>query len=148
MPSLWYEGFGLIAMEAMLRGLPVISSDLGGLVEARQGSGFVIPVRPIERYEPVFDENHMPKPVDVRQDIRPWKRAVETLLGDRDVYEGGESSRQAALRFVSGLQASQFEEMLHFVSRSGAGRAEPRPSGRPLAARRLLLQRLRERSSK
>src|SRR5262249_19815239 len=33
MPSLWYEGFGLIAMEAMLRGLPVISSDSGGLVE-------------------------------------------------------------------------------------------------------------------
>ncbi|MCX6624665.1 MAG: glycosyltransferase family 4 protein, partial [Acidobacteria bacterium] len=31
MPSLWYEGFGLIAMEALLRGLPVISSDSGGL---------------------------------------------------------------------------------------------------------------------
>ena len=45
MPSLWYEGFGLIAMEAMLRGIPVISSDSGGLVEARQGTGFVIPVR-------------------------------------------------------------------------------------------------------
>jgi glycosyltransferase involved in cell wall biosynthesis len=60
MPSLWYEGFGLIAMEAMLRGLPVISSDSGGLAEAKRGTGFVIPVRPIERYEPVFDENHMP----------------------------------------------------------------------------------------
>ena len=35
MPSLWLEGFGLIAMEAMLRGLPVIASDSGGLVEAK-----------------------------------------------------------------------------------------------------------------
>ena len=33
MPSIWFEGFGLIAMEAMLRGLPVIASDMGGLRE-------------------------------------------------------------------------------------------------------------------
>ena len=45
MPSLWLEGFGLIAMEAMLRGLPVIASDSGGLKEAKAGTGFVIPVR-------------------------------------------------------------------------------------------------------
>ncbi|MBV8820308.1 MAG: glycosyltransferase family 4 protein, partial [Acidobacteriaceae bacterium] len=44
-PSLWYEGFGLIAMEAMLRGIPVISSDSGGLLEAKHGTGYVIPVR-------------------------------------------------------------------------------------------------------
>ena len=35
MPSLWYEGFGLTVMEAMLHGIPVISSDAGGLVEAK-----------------------------------------------------------------------------------------------------------------
>ena len=63
MPSLWYEGFGLIVMEAMLRGIPVIASDSGGLVEAKMGTGFVIPVPPIERYEPVFDERGMPRPV-------------------------------------------------------------------------------------
>ena len=38
MPSLWFEGFGLIAMEAMLRGLPVIASDSGGLEEAKAGN--------------------------------------------------------------------------------------------------------------
>ena len=84
----------------MLRGLPVISSDSGGLAEAKQGTGFVIPVRPIERYEPVFDENHMPKPVDIEQDIEPWKRALEALVGDRDTYSTqAEASRQAALQF-------------------------------------------------
>ena len=45
MPSIWYEGFGLIAMEAMLRGVPVISSDSGGLKEAKHGTGFVVPVQ-------------------------------------------------------------------------------------------------------
>ena len=79
MPSLWLEGFGLIAMEAMLRGLPVIASDSGGLVEAKAGTGFVIPVRPLERFEPVFDETHMPKPVDVPQNIEPWVDALQIL---------------------------------------------------------------------
>jgi glycosyltransferase involved in cell wall biosynthesis len=49
MPSLWFEGFGLIVMEAMLRGIPVIASDAGGLVEAKLGTRFVIPVNPIQQ---------------------------------------------------------------------------------------------------
>ena len=42
MPSLWYEGFGLTVMEAMLHGIPVIASDAGGLVEAKHGTAYVI----------------------------------------------------------------------------------------------------------
>ncbi len=83
MPSLWYEGFGLIVMEAMLRGVPVVASDFGGLQEAKAGTGFVIPVRPIERFEPVFDERGMPKPIVAGQDIAPWAEALETLLTNR-----------------------------------------------------------------
>jgi glycosyltransferase involved in cell wall biosynthesis len=150
-PSLWYEGFGLIAMEAMLRGIPVIASDSGGLAEAKQGTGFVIPVHPIERYEPTFDENHMPTPVGVKQDLEPWKHALETLLGSSEVYwKEAEASRQAALRFVSGLRASQFEDMLRELRPADI---EPEP-GMALhphlspAKRALLAQRLRRRSSK
>src|SRR5262249_46296333 len=54
MPSLWYEGFGLIVMEAMLRGIPVVASDAGGLKEAKRGTGYVIPVHTIEHYQPAF----------------------------------------------------------------------------------------------
>ncbi|CAG8575030.1 12657_t:CDS:2 [Gigaspora margarita] len=36
-PSLWYEAFGLVAVEATLRGIPVICSDAGGLPEAKCG---------------------------------------------------------------------------------------------------------------
>jgi surfactin synthase thioesterase subunit/glycosyltransferase involved in cell wall biosynthesis len=118
MPSLWYEGFGLIAMEAMLRGVPVIASNAGGLVEAKQGTGYIIPVRAIEKFEPVFDETRMPKPVDVPQDIDPWERALRTLLTDEAEYRReADASRSAAEKFVSGLRASALRELLSGLTR-------------------------------
>jgi surfactin synthase thioesterase subunit/glycosyltransferase involved in cell wall biosynthesis len=113
MPSIWYEGFGLIAMEAMLRGIPVVSSDSGGLKEAKQATGFIIPVRPVERYLAEFDETHMPKPVEPPQDIEPWVEALRILLGDRATYEQeARRARERAVHFVSSLRASDFEAML------------------------------------
>ena len=150
MPSLWLEGFGLIAMEAMLRGLPVIASDSGGLREAKVGTGFVIPVRPIERFEPVFDETHMPKPVDVPQDINPWESALTSLLTDRTVYETeANRSREAAMAFVSQLQAGDFARYLQSLQPARADLEHPDLTHNLSAAKRaLLLKRLRERESK
>ncbi len=113
MPSLWYEGFGLIAMEAMLRAIPVISSDSGGLREARQGAGFVIPVRRIQSYLPEFDETHMPRPAIPEQDLEPWTQALGSLLQARDLYETeAERCRAHALAFVAALDASGLEKLL------------------------------------
>ena len=100
MPSLWYEGFGLIVMESMLRGIPVVASDSGGLKEAKRGTGYVIPVQTIERYQPVFDEHAMPKPVVQPNDLAPWVAALEELLADRAAYER-ESARVARRRASS-----------------------------------------------
>jgi hypothetical protein len=73
-------------------------------MEAKHGTGYVIPVRPIERYEPVFDENHMPRPVRAPQNIEPWESAVKTLLTDETAHRAeSERSREAALKFVGGL---------------------------------------------
>ena len=130
MPSLWLEGFGLIAMEAMLRGLPVIASDSGGLVEAKSGTGFVIPIRPIERFEPVFDETHMPKPIDVPQDIEPWAEALRNLLTDRQTYETeADKSREAGdwLRFE--IAGSRFRSITCLVL--NPLRELPQPETRP-----------------
>jgi glycosyltransferase involved in cell wall biosynthesis len=146
MPSLWYEGFGLIVMEAMLRGIPVVSSDSGGLKEAKAGTGYVIPVRPIEEYQPVFDEHGMPRPVSEPQDIDPWVEALETLLGDRAAYESeARRSREAALRFVGGLRASQMEETL-LALQPAAGAPAPPAALEALSPekRALLLKRLRK----
>lgn len=113
MPSLWYEGFGLIAMEAMLRGLPVIASDSGGLMEAKAGTGFLIPVRPIERYLTEFDEVHMPKPVIPEQDLEPWVAALNTLTTDPEAYSReAEASRERAVQFVSTLDPAQMGSFL------------------------------------
>lgn len=113
MPSVWYEGFGLIAMEAMLRGLPVIASNSGGLMEAKAGTGFVVPVRPVERYERTFDDTLMPKAIVPPQDLEPWAAALHTLLTNESAYwREARQSRDAGLRFVSTLDAADFERHL------------------------------------
>jgi surfactin synthase thioesterase subunit/glycosyltransferase involved in cell wall biosynthesis len=113
MPSLWYEGFGLIVMEAMLRGIPVVASDSGGLKEAKQGTGYVIPVRTIERYEAAFDEHAMPKPVLPVNDEEPWVAALHELLTDREAYNReARASRLVAQRFVQSLEPAAFEQYL------------------------------------
>ena len=122
MPSLWYEGFGLIVMENMLRGIPVVASDSGGLKEAKSGTGYVIPVRTVERYQPVFDEHGMPKPVVHESDPAPWLAAIRELTGDRAAYEReSTASREAALRFLAGLDAGEMEQYLEALKPRAPG---------------------------
>jgi glycosyltransferase involved in cell wall biosynthesis len=151
MPSLWYEGFGLIAMEAMLRGIPVVASDSGGLCDAKRGTGYTIPTRGIERYQPVFDEHAMPKPVIPENDAAPWVEAIRELTSDRRAYEReSAASRTAALEFVAGLDAALMERYL--MGLAGAGPSAP-PSRAEAATieslspekRALLLERLKRR---
>jgi glycosyltransferase involved in cell wall biosynthesis len=157
-PALWYEGFGLIVMESMLRGIPVVASDSGGLKEAKHGTGYVIPVRTIERFEPVFDEHGMPRPVVAENNAAPWVAAVRELLMDRAAYERESAvAREAASRFVSGLDAGDLERLLQ--SLEPARRVDsPRPPGARAAPavtmeslspekRALLLERLRKRQA-
>ncbi len=159
MPALWYEGFGLVVMEAMLRGVPVLASNMGSLVEAKAGTNYVLPVRPIERYSTVFDENRMPKPVAPEQDVEPWARAVRELMEDRELYRReSAAAREAAMRFVPKVEGSQFENFL--LKLEPAADAEPpqQPAAEPAAApaleglsaakRALLLKRLKERTGK
>ncbi|HEU4508036.1 MAG TPA: amino acid adenylation domain-containing protein, partial [Pyrinomonadaceae bacterium] len=112
-PSLWEEAFGLIVVEAMLRGIPVLASDVGGLPEAKLGVDYVLPVRPVERYEERFDDRNYPIPVVPEQDHGPWKDALRELLSDRERYEQVSSlSREAALDFVSRAGVAPFDEFL------------------------------------
>src|SRR4051812_20849033 len=149
MPSLWYEGFGLIVMEAMLRGIPVIASDAGGLKEAKRGTGYVIPVHTIERYQAVFDEHAMPKPVVQPNDLAPWIAAIEELLGDRAAYDReSAASRGAAMQFISGLDAAELERYLCALRLASAKAAKPEPvtiESLSPEKRALLLQRLHAR---
>ena len=147
MPSLWYEGFGLIVMEAMLRGIPVVSSDAGGLAEAKRGTGYVIPVRTIERYQPVYDEHAMPLPIVEPHDPAPWIAALGELLTDRSAYEReSQASKGAAEKFVAGLDAAAMERYLESLAPTTTA-----PGGHASVEslspekRALLLERLRKR---
>jgi len=43
-PSIWPEAFGLVVMEAELRGIPAVSTTHGGLVEAQMDPELAVPV--------------------------------------------------------------------------------------------------------
>lgn len=147
MPSLWFEGFGLIVVEAMLRGIPVVSSDSGGLIEAKRGTGYVIPVRTIERYQPLFDEHAMPRPEVPENDAAPWIAAVSGLLSDRAAYRSeSDASRAVSSAFVRSLDAAGLEDYLS--SLSGAERPAVLPATIESLSpekRALLLQRFHQR---
>lgn len=71
-PSLWYEAWGRVASEATLNGIPVISTNSGGLVEATAGSGIAI-----EPPQHCVDDN-LSLPTD--EEIRPWIDALKKAL--------------------------------------------------------------------
>lgn len=104
-PSLWPETFGYVVPEAMLRGIPVLASNLGGLPEAKLGVEYLLPVTPAERCGGGYEF-----PL---QDTEPWSDALNELLGEAEVYEScSRRSRQAALNFVSDISVKPFENLL------------------------------------
>ena len=122
-PSLWAEGKGEIVIEAMLRGIPVIAANIGGLEEAKLGVDYLLPICPIKKYLCEFDECMLPVPVVPEQDLTPWKHALDKLLSDRAHYlELSNASREAALRFAKTATVKPFLEAL--VSKS----SRPTPS--------------------
>ncbi|RCX18146.1 glycosyltransferase involved in cell wall biosynthesis [Fontibacillus phaseoli] len=111
MPSLWGESFGQVVVEAMLRGIPVLASHVGGLPEAKMQLDYILPVRPIRQY--VKEEvlaNSVPIPVIPEQELGPWVGALDRLASDRDHYESlSAASYEHANRFHASLGIEPFE---------------------------------------
>jgi glycosyltransferase involved in cell wall biosynthesis len=80
-PSLWFEAWGIVVIEAHLRGIPVIASDAGALTEAMLGLDYVVPVNPILGERDDEGEYVVPK-----QDVQPWVQAVNRLMSDVTEY--------------------------------------------------------------
>ena len=143
-PSLWAEGFGLVVMEALRYGVPVLASDHAGLRESKRGTGYLLPVAPIQRYEAEFDERLLPRAVIEPQPFEQWARALEAIHGQRELWQAeSERSVTAAARFLSTLEADALERYLDSLTPTASEPARPALSAEK---RRLLLERLKARS--
>lgn len=113
MPTLWLEGFGMAAVDAMLRGIPVLASDYGGLAEAALGQATLLPVRPIREFSNEVASNGLPLPSVPAQDVKPWLAALERLIGDPEHYRARSgAAREAALAFARAASVAPLDAML------------------------------------
>jgi surfactin synthase thioesterase subunit/glycosyltransferase involved in cell wall biosynthesis len=146
-PSVWAEARSRMVMEGMLRGVPVIASDTGGLREAKLGVPYLLPVNPVRHYQPVLNHNMVPVADVPPQDVGPWQTVLERLTTDRAHWETiAAQSREAALAYAQTLTAEPFEryllELLERPKRSAPVRAALDPKRQQLLALRLKQQRI------
>ena len=124
-PSLWAEARSRIVLEALLRGVPVMAANVGGIPEAMMGVPYLLPVRPIEKYEMRLDEQMVPVAEVPAQDIAPWREALARLLTDRTHYEEiSRQSRRAALEYAKRTPCRP-------LRKAPAGREKERRAGQP-----------------
>jgi len=150
-PSLWAEARSRIVIEAMLRGIPVMGADVGGIPEAKLGVPYLLPVRPIASYESRVDEQMVPVAHVPDQDIAPWRGALSRLTTDPTHWTAiSSASRHAALDYARDLHAGHFEKLLEQVVQRPA-KARPKTRRKKTdnlseEKRKLLALRLRKRA--
>ena len=113
-PSLWLENIPLVIIEAMLRGIPVISSQVGGIEEINLGTGFILPVNPITKVTHGFKQNQTMIPVVPTQNIKPWSDAIIQLTSSRELYYSqSQLVRIRANNFIDSIKIENLENLLN-----------------------------------
>jgi glycosyltransferase involved in cell wall biosynthesis len=87
MPSLRWESQPLVAIEAMINGVPVVGSDRGGMPEALGDSGIVLGLP--SRLGPATRE------LPTAEEVGHWVKAIIALWDDREWYS--ELNRRAIM---------------------------------------------------
>jgi glycosyltransferase involved in cell wall biosynthesis len=92
LPSLWWENQPLVAIEAMINGIPVIGSDRGGIPETVGNGGTVLTLP--DRLTP------QTKIVPEAGEVEPWIETIIRLWDDPALYvERSELARKEADRW-------------------------------------------------
>ena len=134
-PSLWAEARSRVILEAMVRGIPVIASRVGGLSEAKLGIDYLLPVNPVVRYRATVDDLMVPAAEVPPQDVGPWQTALERLVTDRAHYQQlSRESREAALAYAERLNVLPFENYLESLRTTRPPRRRPAPAHQPKRA--------------
>lgn len=107
-PSVWFEAWGIVVVEAHLRGIPVISSNAGALPEAMLGLDYVIPVTTVDGKRDEKGTYIVPE-----QDITPWANALNELMTDRVRYEEVSTQvRETTQQWLKDMDESALEQWL------------------------------------
>jgi surfactin synthase thioesterase subunit len=140
----WAEARSRIVVEAMLRGVPVVASNTGGLPEAKLGVPYTLSVNPIQSYQRKLDAKMVPVATAPAQDLEPWVDAVLKLTSDEAHWnEISSRSRSAAHEyFERTLRVEPFEDFVRKASISTA--TDPVAQVPDKERLRLLALRLRE----
>ena len=109
----WYEPFGIVPVEAMACGVPVVASAVGGMLDtvAPGVTGLLVPPR----------------------DPESLAGAIGTLLGDRSLRHrmGGAAAVRARAHYSWDRVASRTAEIYAAVLQAGPARAELEAAGWP-----------------
>jgi glycosyltransferase involved in cell wall biosynthesis len=77
-PSLWWESQGLVAVEAMINGIPVLASDRGALPETLGDAGLALSLP--DRLTTAT------RSLPTAEEVRPWVEAIIRLWDDPVAY--------------------------------------------------------------
>ncbi len=108
-PSVCDEAFGRVAAEALLNGVPPIVSNRGGLPEAANGGGFVLPLP-----SSLTLETRMPVSAD---DVKPWLELMLKLADDEAFYANAViRARSAGNAYRTAVMAPRYMDFFNRVA--------------------------------